>query len=103
MEAPLLRSLSALIHFALDWRLFLLIGAANAVPIIARNVFGPRFAFPLDGDLNFCDGQRLLGSAKTLRGILLPRGDTCAVVLFLVAELVLSRFLYIFHLRDQPC
>lgn len=160
-------------HFAPDWRLFLLIGAANAVPIIAKNMFGPRFAFPLDRHWNFRDGQRLLGSAKTWRGILLSlavtallspgvgvgwriglliaatamAGDLLAsfvkrrlglpasamavgldqipeslfpmiacsflyplsladiigvVGTFLAAELVLSRFLYSIHVRDEP-
>jgi len=44
---------------------------ANAMPIIAKDVFGSRFALPLDGHLNFMDGERLLGGAKTLRGVLL--------------------------------
>ena len=63
-------------HFDLNWRLLVLIGAANSTPIVAKTVFGPRFAFPLDGYLHFVDGQRLFGRAKTLRGIFLALAAT---------------------------
>ncbi|HEC16400.1 MAG TPA: CDP-archaeol synthase [Sedimenticola sp.] len=44
---------------------------ANGTPVIARKLFGSRFGFPLDGGVKFMDGRPLLGSSKTLRGLLL--------------------------------
>lgn len=52
-------------------KLVLLLVIANGTPIIARNVFGKRFAFPIDGNVRLVDGQPLFGSTKTIRGILL--------------------------------
>jgi CDP-2,3-bis-(O-geranylgeranyl)-sn-glycerol synthase len=47
----------------------LLVGLANATPVLARKVFKQHFAWPLDGGLRFIDGQPLLGPSKTLRGV----------------------------------
>jgi len=52
-------------------KLLLLLVVANGAPIIAKNVFGRRFAFPVDGYVSLADGQRLFGPTKTIRGILL--------------------------------
>lgn len=71
--------IAAQIHFAIDWRLLVLIAVANAMPIIGKDVLGLRYAFPLDGHLNFVDGQRLLGGAKTLRGISLALAVTAII------------------------
>jgi CDP-2,3-bis-(O-geranylgeranyl)-sn-glycerol synthase len=50
--------------------LFLLM-LANGSPVIAKRLFGDRFALPVDGGANFIDGRRLFGESKTIRGILL--------------------------------
>lgn len=52
-------------------KLLLLVGLANATPVLASKVFKHRFAWPLDGGLHFFDGQPLLGPSKTVRGVLL--------------------------------
>ena len=50
-------------------RLLVLLGAINAAPIVAKRLLGARWAWPLDGGLHFVDGRRLLGSSKTVRGL----------------------------------
>jgi hypothetical protein len=47
-----------------------LLTLANATPVIAKKIFGNRFARPLDGGLTFFDRRPLFGSSKTMRGIL---------------------------------
>jgi CDP-2,3-bis-(O-geranylgeranyl)-sn-glycerol synthase len=44
---------------------------ANGTPVIAKKLFGARFAWPLDGGLVLPDGQPLFGHSKTVRGIVL--------------------------------
>ncbi|MGH8536578.1 MAG: CDP-archaeol synthase [Gammaproteobacteria bacterium] len=48
----------------------ILLGVANGAPIIARGLFGERFNRPLDGGKTFIDGAPILGSTKTMRGLL---------------------------------
>ena len=50
-------------------RLLVLLGVANAAPVAAKRVLGARWSTPLDGGLRFVDGRRLLGPAKTVRGV----------------------------------
>jgi CDP-2,3-bis-(O-geranylgeranyl)-sn-glycerol synthase len=57
-------------------RLLLLLGVANASPIVAKLVLGRRWSAPLDGGLRFVDGRPLLGPAKTLRGVAASIGAT---------------------------
>ena len=56
--------------FWLCARWLLLLGLANGAPIVATRLFGERWSAPLDGGLRFVDGQPLLGSSKTVRGVL---------------------------------
>jgi len=42
----------------------------NGAPIIARNITGTHFNWPIDLGVTFVDGQPLLGCAKTWRGLL---------------------------------
>lgn len=44
--------------------------AANGTPVVLKRIWGDRFSYPLDGGLKLCDGQRLLGQSKTIRGVL---------------------------------
>jgi len=53
----------------LSLRVFLLLGVANASPILAARLLDPRWRAPLDGGLRFLDGRPLLGPSKTLRGV----------------------------------
>jgi CDP-archaeol synthase len=56
------------------WTVIQLLGLltlANGTPVVAKRMFGDRFAWPLDGNLRFVDGRPLFGASKTIRGILL--------------------------------
>ena len=67
----------------LELKLLLLLLIANGAPVIARHLFELRFNFPLDGGLNFFDGQPLLGESKTLRGVVLSVIATTIVAILL--------------------
>ncbi len=51
-------------------QLLVLLTLANGTPIIAKKIFGLRFARPLDAGSIFFDGRPLFGPSKTIRGIL---------------------------------
>ena len=53
------------------FQLLLLVVAANAIPVVAKKLFGPAMAWPLDGGITLSDGQPLLGTSKTIRGVFL--------------------------------
>lgn len=53
----------------LSLRLLLLLGAANTAPIMARRLLGARWGTPLDAGWRFVDRRPLLGSSKTVRGV----------------------------------
>ncbi len=50
--------------------LLILLAVANGAPVIAKRMFGPRYARPIDANRTFLDGRPLLGPSKTYRGIL---------------------------------
>ena len=50
-------------------QLLVVIAAANGAPVIAKKIFGDRFAKPLDGGLKFYDGRPIFGPSKTFRGL----------------------------------
>src|ERR1700680_5210496 len=49
--------------------LLVLLTLANGTPIVAKKIFGPCFARPLDAGFIFFDGRPLFGPSKTIRGI----------------------------------
>jgi CDP-2,3-bis-(O-geranylgeranyl)-sn-glycerol synthase len=51
-------------------QLMVLLMLANGTPVVAKKILGSRFARPLDGGLVFLDRRPLLGSSKTIRGVL---------------------------------
>ncbi|MGH8511336.1 MAG: CDP-archaeol synthase [Gammaproteobacteria bacterium] len=51
-------------------QVLLLLGVANAAPIVARELLGERFNRPLDGGKAFIDGAPIFGGTKTVRGLL---------------------------------
>lgn len=53
----------------LIFQLVVLVTIANAMPIVAKKVFGGFLRRPLDNGATFIDGRPLLGSSKTVRGI----------------------------------
>jgi hypothetical protein len=68
---------------SLELRLLLLVLIANGTPIIATAVCGAWGAQPLDGGRVLADGHRLLGDAKTWRGVVLaPLVTGLAAALF---------------------
>jgi hypothetical protein len=58
------------IHPGLILQLTILLIFANGSPVLAKRLFGGRFAYPLDGGLILRDGGRLFGPSKTIRGAL---------------------------------
>ena len=50
-------------------QLLALLLLANGTPVIATKIFGARYSYPLDGNVNLADGRRLFGPAKTIRGV----------------------------------
>lgn len=50
-------------------QLLTLIIVANATPIILRDLLGSRWSVPVDAGSRLADGQPVLGSSKTWRGI----------------------------------
>jgi len=57
-------------HLLLILQVLVLLTLANGMPVIAKDIVGDRFASPIDGGAKFVDGRPLLGSSKTVRGIL---------------------------------
>jgi len=57
------------ISLVLDLKMLLLVFVANAAPVIAQDVFGRRFSYPLDGRAMFFDAQPLFGASKSVRGV----------------------------------
>ena len=50
-------------------QLLIVIAAANGAPVVAKKIFGDRFAKPLDGGAKFTDGRPVFGPSKTSRGL----------------------------------
>jgi hypothetical protein len=58
-------------HLRLIIQLLILLALANTTPVIASQFLGKWWAYPIDRGLKFIDDRPLLGSSKTIRGILL--------------------------------
>jgi len=65
------------------FQLLLLVVAANAIPVFAKQLLGTRTAWPLDGGMTLSDGQPLLGASKTIRGVVLSILLTPVIALLL--------------------
>ena len=63
-------------------QLLALLLLANGTPVIAAKIFGARYSYPLDGNVNLADGRRLFGPSKTIRGVGLA-------ILFLLIQLLI--------------
>src|SRR3981189_1732951 len=55
-------------HFLHILQLLALLTLANGTPIVAKKIFGLRFARPLDGGIIFFDRRPLFYHSKTIRG-----------------------------------
>ncbi len=61
-----------------------LITVANGAPVLARTFVGQRWSRPLDFGLLWFDRKRLLGSSKTVRGVL------CSISTTIIAASILG-------------
>ncbi len=68
-------------------KLLALLTIANGAPIIAGRLLGDRLSFPLDGNARFIDGRPLLGTSKTIRGLVLSVVATSIVALLIDVRL----------------
>ena len=64
-------------------KFLLLLAIANGTPVVAKRLLGRFLCYPLDAGVTFIDGLALLGSSKTIRGILVSviATSVCAPVL----------------------
>jgi CDP-diglyceride synthetase len=52
-------------------QLLILLTLANGSPVVAKLILGKKVSQPADWNLQFVDGRPLLGSSKTIRGLLI--------------------------------
>ena len=64
-------------------QLLILLAVANGTPVIAKDILGNHFSYPLDAHVRFADGRPLFGASKTIRGILLSLLTTSVSALLL--------------------
>ena len=64
-------------------QLLLLLGVANGAPIVARHFLKARWSAPLDAGRHFVDGRPLLGSSKTVRGLVVAVVCTAGMAVLL--------------------
>ena len=72
------------------FQLLVLVVTANAIPVFAKTLFGPRTAWPLDGGMTLSDGQPVLGTSKTIHGVVLSILVTPVVALLREIEVHLA-------------
>jgi CDP-2,3-bis-(O-geranylgeranyl)-sn-glycerol synthase len=58
-------------HPAAVTQVLILVTLANGAPVVAKNILGDRYAWPLDFGIELPDGHPLFGRSKTIRGVLL--------------------------------
>jgi CDP-archaeol synthase len=66
--------------------ILLLLVVANGSPVVAARLLKHRFDVPIDGGHKLPDGQPVLGSAKTLRGVVVSICSSTVVALVLGFE-----------------
>jgi CDP-2,3-bis-(O-geranylgeranyl)-sn-glycerol synthase len=71
-------------------QLLVLLLVANGAPILAHDMLGQRGARPSDGGRRWTDGNRLLGSSKTWRGLIVGVGATALAGLVVGLGLIFS-------------
>ncbi len=54
----------------MDFKILVLLGIANTMPIVAWHVFKDRLSTPIDFNKRFLDGRPILGPHKTWRGLI---------------------------------
>jgi hypothetical protein len=58
-------------QLGLMFQLLLLVVVANGTPILAKRLCGRALSWPIDAGVVLADGQPLLGTSKTIRGLVL--------------------------------
>ena len=71
-------------------QILVLLTFANGTPIVAKKVFGSRFALPLDAGIIFFDGRPVFGASKTMRGIVVSILITSAIAPFIGLDLTIG-------------
>jgi CDP-2,3-bis-(O-geranylgeranyl)-sn-glycerol synthase len=74
-------------HSLVLLQLLILLTLANGSPVLSNWILGSYLAYPVDANLRFLDGHRLLGGSKTIRGLLISIAVTSASAPFLGLEL----------------
>jgi CDP-archaeol synthase len=59
-------------------QLLVLLTLANGAPVVAKQILGDKFSYPLDLNRKFVDGKPLFGASKTVRGLLVAIMVTAA-------------------------
>ena len=75
------------------FRVLVLLGVANGVPLLATRLFKNKFASPLDRGLQFFDGEPIFGPSKTTRGVVASIGVTALVALVLGFDVAIGAML----------
>ena len=71
-------------------QILVLLTFANGTPIVAKKIFGSRFALPLDDGIIFFDGRPGFGASKTMRGIVVSILITSAIAPFIGLDLTIG-------------
>jgi hypothetical protein len=71
-------------------QILVLLTFANGTPIVAKKIFGSRFALPLDAGIIFFDGRPFFGTSKTIRGIVVSILITTAIAPFIGLDLTIG-------------
>ena len=71
-------------------QILVLLTFANGTPIVAKKIFGSRFALPLDAGIIFFDGRPVFGASKTRRGIVVSILITSAIAPFIGLDLTIG-------------
>lgn len=71
-------------------QILVLLTFANGTPIVAKKIFGSRFALPLDAGIIFFDRRPVFGASKTMRGIVVSILITSAIAPFIGLDLTIG-------------
>ena len=71
-------------------QILVLLTFANGTPIVAKKIFGSRFALPLDAGIIFFDGRPVFGASKTMRGTVVSILITSAIAPFIGLDLTIG-------------
>jgi len=71
-------------------QILVLLTFANGTPIVAKKIFGSRFALPLDAGIMFFDRRPVFGVSKTMRGIVVSILITSAIAPFIGLDLTIG-------------